>query len=93
MGSTKRLVEQEDDRGQCALKILLRTKVIEECEHHPGTYLEGKEDMEAAYRYGNAHWAEYEKVFGERRTMTDYLKDTATDSGSECYSCEKIKDD
>jgi hypothetical protein len=95
MGIAKRAMEEDEDKRQVALNIAIQAGVLKECEFHPGTYIEGDEEIESAYKLANSSYSngEYRGMFKSRVDLTDAIKDVVSDNAGECYSCEKWKSD
>lgn len=96
MGIAKSMAQQRDDQYQYVLGILLEAHALEECEHHPGTYLEGDEDLDGAYKLANAQWSrgKHQGVFKSMSEMTDAIKSAHADNAAdECSSCAKWRDE
>lgn len=96
MGIAKRHMEEMEDKRNLALRIAVDAGVLDECEYHDGTYTEGSNDIEEAYKLGNARITsgELEGAFDSRREMTDLIKEVVTENCSdECYSCARHRDE
>jgi hypothetical protein len=95
MGGAKRTMEEQEARYQIGLGLCIEAGAIEECEFHEGTYFQGHEEVEAAYRLANTKIssgqlgqpsAEY------RREVTDAIKEAYDDNAgtSACHQCEDV---
>lgn len=96
MGGGKRMMEDEDHKRQVALQIALDAGVLEVCDLHEDSILEGSEDIEQAYRLGNSKFSsgKLNDLFKNRTEMTDYIKDAVeSNSSDECYFCRKIREE
>ncbi len=96
MGGAKKAMEEHQDKLARALGIAVQAGVIVTCELHEDVYLEGNEDIESAYKLGNALFSagELDGVFESRREMTDLIQEAVSDnSADECYSCAKWRDE
>lgn len=95
MGSAKRMMEEQEARYQMGLELCVEAGAIEECEFHEGTYFQGHEDVEAAYRLANAQISAGklgEATAQHRREVTDAIKKAYDDNAGAhtCYQCEDI---
>jgi hypothetical protein len=95
MGAAKREKERHDDLVQLGLALCEDVGVLEQCEHHPGTYFEGSTSLQDGYKIANARWTRGQiQGFKTRLEMTDAMKEASEFFVSEeCVSCEKWKED
>jgi len=96
MGGAKRAMEEHESKLAHALAIAVQAGVVSTCELHEDVYLEGNEDIEAAYRLGNSQFTagKIDGVFESRREMTDLIQQAVADNaGDECYICAKWRDE
>jgi len=100
MGVTKRMLEQREELEQLALTILCEAGALEECDYHSGTYFDGGDDVEEAYKLANARISANEIDLPDdvsRRDFTDIIKGVYEfNSGPDsCPRCTEIfnKDD
>ena len=96
MGLAKRELEEHEAKCQVALGIAIEAGVLESCEYHDDTLLEGSSDIEEAYKLGNSKWSkgELSGIFESRREMTDIIKSVVEERwAGECPSCAKWRDD
>jgi len=96
MGGAKKAMQEHEDKLVRALDIAVQAGVVATCELHSDVYLEGNEDIEAAYKFGNAQYSagKLDGVFKSRREMTDLIQEAVSDnSGDECYICAKWRDE
>lgn len=98
MGGAKRLMEEREAAYQTGLDICIEAGAIEECENHPGSYYEGGEDVDAAYKLVNSKITRGE--YGDpgkvnRREMTDWIKSAFEDNRGidSCAQCDKNMSD
>ncbi len=94
MGSAKRQWEETQGEKQIALMLLVESGVIRECQYHPGTYFEGNEPIEAAYKLANTRISENQAALPHgysRRQYTDLIKSVYEDhSGLDsCPCCDR----
>lgn len=90
MGFTKRLIDRQEHQVKVATQIALEAGVLQRCPYHE-TILDSGEDIEGAYRLGNARYSAgtYAKDFSDRREMTDAIKKAVEDRSDECFQCAK----
>lgn len=92
MGRMKHLLAENEYRRDVATSIAVKAKVLERCEFHEDNVYLGSNDLEAAYRLGNAMFSAktLDKVFSERREMTDAIKSAVESiSADECDDCRQ----
>lgn len=93
MSQAKRMLEAEETRRDAAIRIAIVAKVLHPCENHPDILLDSGEDIQGAYRIGNAKFSagELSGIFDSRRQMTDAIKAVVSDHPLEdCPICEKM---
>lgn len=95
MGIIKRTIEEQNAKLEAARQIAVDAGVIDTCEYHSDVYIEGREDIESAYKLGNVRFTQGELagVFESRREMTDLILEAFNDSGEECYTCARWRDE
>ncbi len=96
MGIAKRHMEEMEDKRNLAIRIAVEAGVLDECEYHDGTFTEGSNDIEEAYKLGNSRISsgELDGAFDSRREMTDLIKAVVDElSADECYSCARHRDE
>lgn len=97
MSIVKRELEQREELSDLALGVLTEAGVLEECEDHPGVYLDSGEDIEEAYRLANSKITSGNIVLPtghSRRDFTDIIKNAYSNNcADECNSCLKWQDD
>lgn len=94
MGIAKRIQAEEEDKRGVALMIAVEAGVVTECEYHPGTFTDGDEEIEKAYRLASKRYSagEFQEMFKSQIELTDTIKDVVADNaGGECYSCNKYQ--
>ena len=96
MGGAKRMLDDHEDKEAVAADIALQAKVLQRCAMHETLMYDGA-DPEPAYRLGNALITQNDPrvaVFGgQRRELTDYIKELTEEYGDTCYACDRIMDD
>ena len=90
MGGSKRLMEEMESKHNAARAIAIAAGVIDECEHHEGSYSVGGEDIEEAYKIGNSMLKSGElQGFESQRELTDAIRAVVDEIGlDECAECE-----
>jgi len=90
MSGIKRHMEDIEAAYQGGLALCIEAGAIEECEYHPGTYFEGGEPVEAAYKLA-ARKVKAGEIGGKQIEVTDAVKSAYEDnSGIDyCSSCDK----
>jgi hypothetical protein len=95
VGIAKRRLEEQEELMNMALKILIETGQLAECEQHPGTYIDQGGDLSAAYKLANYRITGGEIDIPEnmdRREFTDIIKSTYEfNNADRCWACEKIE--
>jgi len=89
------MLEEQEARYHMGLGLCIDAGAIDQCEFHEGTYFEGHEDVEAAYRLANARISSGALRLGEgetRRDVTDAIKEAYEDNAgmSSCARCDDI---
>ncbi len=95
MGIAKRRMEEDEDLRNIAMGVCIDAGALAECEHHPGSYYDGGEEVEGAYRLANARISSGQIVLPnriDRRAFTDFVKDVYEDNRGldGCASCDKL---
>ena len=96
MGSTKRLLDDYEAMRTAALTIAIKAGVLGACEFHDDGIYQTGEEIEGAYKLGNAQFTagELGDVFPARRDMTDAIKAVVEDHpAEECTRCAKMRDE
>lgn len=96
MGLAKREFEEYEEKRQVAINIAVEAGVLEPCQFHDDTLLEGGSDIEDAYKLGNFKWSkgELSNAFESRREMTDIIKSVVEEHwAGECPSCRRWRED
>jgi|SRR5579863_1227217 len=97
MSFAKRLIELREQQWDVATQIALDARALESCEFHGEVYdpLGGDEVMEHAYRLGNYRFSagRLNRIFDDRREMTDTIKAVVQNAAMDCYSCAKWRED
>lgn len=95
MGQMQNLQAEQDGLRQLASDLLLQTDHLEECPH--GERLaEGDDDLTDTYQAANAQITSGQIKLPRgvsRRNFTDLIKDVYEDTGVECPSCAKMRND
>lgn len=91
MSIIKRYMEDQEARYQQGLDLCLQAGAIKECDNHPGTYFEGGEPVEAAYRLA-ARQVTSGTVGGTQREVTDAVRTAYDDNAALdcCQECEEV---
>lgn len=89
MGSAKRQMEEVEALENLARSIAIEAGVIDECEHHDGSYSVGCEEIDEAYKLGSTRLKSGElQGFESQRELTDTIKavvgEIHLDSCAEC---------
>ena len=96
MGGAKRMFEEHQDKEAVATDIALQAEVLQRCTAHETLMYDGA-DPEPAYRLANAMITRNDPrvavIGGQRRELTDYIKELTEECGDTCYACDKIMDD
>lgn len=96
MGGAKRMMEEEDEKRQIALRIAIEAGVLEQCDVHDDCIYIGGEEIEDAFKLANYKISRNELAgaFQNRREMTDTIKEVVEDHiADECYACAENRDD
>jgi hypothetical protein len=83
-----------EEQVEWARDLLCEVGALSECENHEGTYFDGPQDVEAAYRLLNARITSNEIILkpGQtRRDLTNLIKAVYEDNSglSACPICER----
>jgi hypothetical protein len=94
MGGAKRLMEENEALRGEALQICLDVGALEECENHPGSYFDGGEEIQEAYKIANGRITNGEIELPSRisrRDFTDIIKDVYEDNyfAESCTYCQR----
>ncbi len=92
MGIAKRDCEDHSNRREEALQILIGAGVLETCEFHGDSILEGSGVIENAYKLANSKFSDGElsDIFETRTEMTDLIKEVEQEYlTSECGQCAR----
>jgi hypothetical protein len=87
MSSIKRHMEDIEARRQEGLDLCIEAGSIQECTNHPGTYFEGEEPVETAYRLA-VRKIKTGEISGKQRDITDSVK-AAFDDNRTSGRCEE----
>lgn len=95
MGTSKRLMEEQEEKRAVALQIAIDASVLKRCELHEDAVLDCGSDVEDAYKLGNSRFTkgELSDVFGDRTDMTDAIKEVVGEHLDECPYCAKWRDE
>jgi hypothetical protein len=95
MGGVRRLFEDHETKESVAAGIAVQAQVMRMCPHE--TYIYDGSDPTPAYMLANALVSRDDPsvaIFGgNRRELTDYIKDAIEQHGDTCYACEKLFED
>lgn len=91
MGGAKRLAEIEEDKRRIAVEIAVEAGELRRCEGHDYA-LDAGGDGTAAYKLANALITRGDPLVaifqGNRRALTDLIREVLSDHGSHCPGCE-----
>ena len=93
MGTAKDKMMEDDDKRQVAYEIAVRVGLLERCEDH-GYYTDPLNDeaLEDAYRLANSLISSEDPLVvifhGNRRELTDFIKDIRSNVGESCPGCD-----
>jgi len=90
MSFIKRKLENNERKQAMAIEIAIEAEVLERCEHHEDCVIKGGQDIEAAYKLGNARFTagKLEDIFESEEDVTDTIKKVVSDDVPlECPSC------
>jgi hypothetical protein len=91
MGLQKHQLAVQEGQEDQARAIAVKAGCIEECEDH-GFFMDTDEDPAEAYRLGNTMITNGEpgvsSFDGDRRLMTDTIKDVLEQTGESCPGCD-----
>jgi hypothetical protein len=94
MGQAKREMERLDGLRSDAERLLLKTGAISKCEFHDDVLLDQMDDDAKKHAYAlGANEVKAGKIDGTHKELMDAIDSVASDAGTECYSCEKWKED
>jgi len=89
MSATKDQLATQEQMQEAATEVAIRAGLLERCEYCEEVYDPMTNDVEAAYKLGNYLITNNDAVVdvfeGDRRTLTDYLKDITTNYGDTCH--------
>jgi hypothetical protein len=92
MSIAKHFMMEDQEKLDAATEIAIRTGILERCEYHSDTVL-GTDDTDftEAYKLGNSLISKGDPLVaifkGNRREMTDKIKEAIESHGEECPSC------
>jgi len=91
--NVREMMERKDGLENAAIAIAIKTGVIEECEFHPGTYVDlGDDEAEKnAYAVGMSMLKNGEIDF-KRDELKVAIKSAFDNAGDGCYSCQRWRD-
>jgi hypothetical protein len=91
MGGMTDLMLKDWEKREATVQVALRVGLLKQCRFHEEVLDPLNCNFEDAYRLGNfliSHNDDVVAVFdGNRRELTDYLKDITNHFGTECPSC------
>jgi hypothetical protein len=91
--TTERMTKEGWVKYFAACRIATEAGVLKECEQHDGFYFAGNEDIEEAYKLGNAEFTagRLKGTFESRQEMTDVIKFAVYEnSGGACEICSSV---
>lgn len=86
----KEQAEEREHLHIMALDIAVKARAIEECKHHPGTYIDLDDDeaKNRAYAIGT-NMIKSGEINAERDKLMDAIRNAFDYAGDECCSCNK----
>jgi hypothetical protein len=96
MGGAKRMLEEHETKQGAAAYVAVKAGVMSVCEMHETLMYDGA-DPGPAYRLANALITSNNPsvaVFGgQRRELTDYIKELIEEHEEACYACDRLMED
>ena len=94
MGGAKKEQMEHEEKTQLAIGLCIKVGAIEECEVHPGAYIDSMafadpDELTALILAKNPEAIEH---FNGQNEMTDCVHDALALAGDECGYCVKIRD-
>lgn len=92
MSVIKRHIEDDDAKRATAVFILTKVGILKSCDSHDDViYQSGVGDIQEAYKFGNAHWADFSSLFKDRRELTDKILEISRDADYGNDGCEACR--
>ena len=86
--------EEKEHLYDIATGIAVKARAIEECEHHPDTYIDLDDDEAKSRAYAiGSNMIKRGDINVERKQLMDAIKRVIDDAGPECYSCKKWEEE
>ena len=96
MSGAKEMMAKDENKRYKTHQIAFKAGVLKPCESHEDEVIvnEDKELVEA-YKLGNSRFEKdsLDKVFDDRKDMTDYIKEVVENANTHCYPCSKMRSD
>ena len=97
MGQAKHQQMEQEDKYQVAQQVAVQAGILSECEMHDIIYDGGTDSYEDAYKLANTLISQDDPLVvifnGNRRELTDLLKDIKSEFGENCPLCDKYMED
>lgn len=97
MGRAKDDMMVMEGKREVAVEIAIRVGLLERCDDHGYVIDPLANNHEEAYMYANSLITKSDPMVdifnGNRRELTDLLKDICSDFGDECPGCQARNDD
>lgn len=96
MGTAKRMLEEQESRRSVAMSIAVDAGFVSACENHEDEFIDQLCFDEGVARREVRLWAKnagQALTAAEVEKMVEEVKDAAGESGDECGSCAKWRDD
>lgn len=97
MGAVKEWALEQEQLSGVAAEVAVRAGLLSRCELCEGIYDPMSNDVESAYKLGNYLISQGDPLVegfdGDRRRLTDLLKDITQDYPSECECSRLMSDD
>ncbi len=94
MSLTKRMMEEQQEKCETAKDVAVRAGVLERCEVCDEVTNAYAEDTETAYKLANTLISRgdplVEAFNGDRRELTDLIKEVVDEAPDDCYCESKI---
>lgn len=91
MGAAKQDMLEREDELRVVEEIAVRAGLLKRCPFHGEVYDPLNWDYESAYRLGNSLITKGDELVdlfdGNRREMTDLIKDLCSEYGDSCGAC------
>ena len=89
MSQAKRMLDEQEEKKDAATEIAVKTGLLKKCDVCSDITQELGVDQAQAYRYANSLITKNDPLVavfqGNRRELTDLIKDVVDGCGTECY--------